>query len=514
MLRTLIGVSISTGIVIGIIILFLPLLNKKFTVKLRYWIWLLLAFRLIIPLNFIFEKPLITLNIPTTIKTTIKTDDLYINSNENSILEKGLMNEKPKVMNEKNEIKNYKINVLFIIWIIGAIGIFSYRFIGYYMFKKSVQRWILYPRNEKAEIILQELKDELNIKTNVTLIISERAPGPLVFGFCHSMILLPNNQYPAKDLKMILKHELIHVKRHDIWYKLILAIAVSIHWFNPFIYVMINNAYRDLELSCDEEVLEGKNLEYRKLYSNAILRAMVIQKVNNNIFSTYLGGKQIMKQRFKNILEQRRKSKGIITFCIVFIIIGSMSGLVACSYNKTNTDLQSEKVSTNSATDEISTVSNEISTASDEIVSPTDVLTTEEAEPSTTQESDPVPNQSISDNETTSKYETEADFLNSPEGVSFQVVAFKCAKAFLSGNLKEVSEYFIDQDNALIVTNNVFDDIDYIILKWTLGDIKTENEINASYQFNVKGEDTVSYLTMSLQKVDDEWKVKEIVEEK
>ena len=73
---------------------------------------------------------------------------------------------------------------------------------------------------------------------------------------------------------MIIEHEKTHKRRGDLWYKLILLAARSIHWFNPLVYVMVNMAQRDLEYSCDYDVCREKDIEFRKKYSMVILKSM------------------------------------------------------------------------------------------------------------------------------------------------------------------------------------------------------------------------------------------------
>ena len=108
------------------------------------------------------------------------------------------------------------------------------------------------------------------------------------------------------------------------------------------------------------------------------------------------------------------------------------------------------------------------------------------------------------------KYDTEADFLNSVEGVAFQAVAYKAAKALLSADAEELAEYLLDPSTAARATRdltNIFDNVEYMFLVWSLDSIKSDSVIQASYRYAVKGEDSVSYVTMELIKEEDIWKV-------
>ena len=70
---------------------------------------------------------------------------------------------------------------------------------------------------------------------------------------------------------MIFRHELIHWRRKDLWYKLLLLAARSIHWFNPLVWRMAKRAERDLEISCDSMAVQGRDAAYRKAQRRSIL---------------------------------------------------------------------------------------------------------------------------------------------------------------------------------------------------------------------------------------------------
>ena len=132
------------------------------------------------------------------------------------------------------------------------------------------------------------------------------------------MVILPDIKYSDSELKVILKHEFMHYKRRDLWYKLLLIIANGMHWFNPIVYFMVRKANRDLEYSCDDDVVKNENMEYRKDYSMTILKSM--ENSRATALSTYLSKSgENEKKRFKNILESKSKKRGLITLIISLI---------------------------------------------------------------------------------------------------------------------------------------------------------------------------------------------------
>lgn len=146
----------------------------------------------------------------------------------------------------------------------------------------------------------------------------------MMIGFFQSKILLPHENYTDEQLDMILTHELIHKKHHDLFFKLLLLFVHAIYWFNPFIYYMTFQINYIMELFCDETVLKNQPISYRTIYSITILQTITNTISRKNIiFSTYFhGGKYQMKQRFYEIMNQNLKKKGtaLFAFFLTFIL--------------------------------------------------------------------------------------------------------------------------------------------------------------------------------------------------
>lgn len=102
---------------------------------------------------------------------------------------------------------------------------------------------------------------------------SERVSGPLTFGVLRPVILTPVfiDWTDEKTLPFVLYHEYVHVRRFDAALKLVLAAALCVHWFNPFVWAMYALANRDMELACDEAVVRRFGRDARLPYVAALL---------------------------------------------------------------------------------------------------------------------------------------------------------------------------------------------------------------------------------------------------
>lgn len=117
-------------------------------------------------------------------------------------------------------------------------------------------------------------------------------------------------------------------------------------------------------------------------------------------------------------------------------------------------------------------------------------------------------NNSTSLSENTLGLELKEKFLNSKEGHDFQVISWKFAKAYLSGDVSMMKNYLIDPENKehYYNTENRFNNVEFLILKLSPKNIN-EDSVIAEYEFLLKGEDSYTYLYLEMKRINNEWKV-------
>lgn len=356
--RQIVEISLTCSLIILAIGLCSKLTLKKYSVKWQYLIWLVLTIRLIIPIT----PHWISVPIPNfetyisnksqeEVTPTVTTKTLTKETVENSTfspLEKISTNSKTEVIqsqienqNKEDTISSTKVNhpiipfdqLLTYVWLIGFILYFSYHFISYFAFLRKIKRWQIHNTDSLAQQTLIKLCEEFKISKRIPLSTCKDITSPMMVGFFHPQIILPPNQYTEHQLNAILKHELVHYKKYDLYYKLILFIANSIHWFNPFVYFMVNAANHSIEMTCDEAVIKNESLSFRQDYSMTILQILQTAKEGKSIsFSTYfIGSKKQLKHRFQNIMNVTNKNKKGISIFILFALLTILTGnLTAC----------------------------------------------------------------------------------------------------------------------------------------------------------------------------------------
>ncbi len=144
---------------------------------------------------------------------------------------------------------HFNENIFTLIYIIGAAAIALYFCIGHI---KTINRCKI---SLPSEAGTDGMKIALDMRRNVDIRTCENAVSPFTYGIFHPVIILPRG-VTGERLRHITGHELVHIKRMDVLRKLLLAIALCIHWTNPAVWLLYALAERDMEITCDEEAVK------------------------------------------------------------------------------------------------------------------------------------------------------------------------------------------------------------------------------------------------------------------
>ena len=126
---------------------------------------------------------------------------------------------------------------------------------------------------------------------------SDRISAPLTYGIFRPVILMPKKMdwKNEKQLQYVLSHEYVHICRYDTVTKLVATLALCIHWFNPFVWVMYILFNRDIELACDESVIRQFGEKSKSAYSLMLI----------NMEATKSGLLPFCNNFSKNAIEER-----------------------------------------------------------------------------------------------------------------------------------------------------------------------------------------------------------------
>lgn len=149
---------------------------------------------------------------------------------------------------------------------------------------------------------------------------SDKISSPLTYGIFRPVILLPKKMDRGNPsaLNFILTHELIHIRRFDGAAKLIFAAALCIHWVNPLVWVMFLLANRDLELSCDQRVIDILGGKEKTSYALTLIHMEERRIQPFSLYSHF--SKLAIEERIEAIMKYKKASVFVTSLAVVLLL--------------------------------------------------------------------------------------------------------------------------------------------------------------------------------------------------
>lgn len=295
-LAGLLNMSITGSFIAAVIILMrVPL--KKAPRKYSYMLWSILGIRLLCPFSFSSAVSLFnTINVDSSegmmgYRITGRLTGSLANANAAA----------PAYSPAAEISGNILPQVLFAVWCAGAAAMFVYSCVSYIRLKRRISGAVMLEKG------VYECSD---------------IPTAFVLGIFRPRIYVPTG-LSDMDRQFIIAHERTHIRRLDHIIKPIALIALSLHWFNPLVWLSFMLMVRDMEISCDEKAVSLFSEDIRKDYANALLNLSV--KQNKLSFGGVLAfGESSIGQRIKNVLSPKKPTLWITIAAIAGLVIAAV----------------------------------------------------------------------------------------------------------------------------------------------------------------------------------------------
>ena len=227
-----------------------------------------------------------------------------------------------------NSAKNVPLTgLLFLLWASGMTGYTTLQIVKYKKFYRLVRRWRHETtRSDYARLLADECA-ALGVK-RPQLLLCEAVGTPMMTGLFHPVLLLPHEDYEPAALRFILRHELCHLKRHDLAYKLVLTAANAVHWFDPLVYWMLRQADEDVELACDSRATEGMTHAERTAYGETLLAAVQAKIAPVPMTTSFGSTAERLKRRLANVLGGKKR-RGLWLAALAIAAVAASALLIA-----------------------------------------------------------------------------------------------------------------------------------------------------------------------------------------
>ena len=346
---------LGTVIILLIVVLRAVLINRlpKKTFLILWWIALI---RLLVPFSIKSVTSIYSLlqsiySDINPVRTAQTTTFLPIHGN---------MTEIANGLSEAMVQRTESISILSVIWLAGLLLCFGFFAVSYIKCYREF-RFSLPVEND----ILEAWKEKHPLKRSLSIRQTETIAAPLSYGVIRPVILMPKNTEWKNiyQLRYVLEHEYVHIRRLDMLTKLIMIAAVCIHWFNPLVWVMYILFNRDLELSCDETVVRRFGMDIKSVYATALISMEEKKSGLTPLCNSF--SKNAIEERIRAIMKIKKTSKFAVMISAVLVICVTGGFATSASSLEKNTETAQENGETTVALNEVNIREDESLSSSD-----------------------------------------------------------------------------------------------------------------------------------------------------
>lgn len=297
----LLNISIMTGWVV-LVVLLLRVLLKKAPAWVRCALWGIVGLRLVWPFHISSPVSLIpsrhTLpygqlyDYTPELNTGIDVLDEVINPGFTQAFES-------EIANSVNPLQVW-LELAGWVWLLGMVVMAVYAAVSFLRLRRRVA---------------------VSMPLEGQVYLCDRLDSPFILGLLRPRIYLPSGCEEAQKAH-ILAHENCHLARKDHWWKPLGFALLTVHWFNPLLWLAYILLCRDMELACDERVIRQMTPQEKKAYSEVLLRYSISKA---GIGACPLAfGEVGVKQRIKAVLDYKKPVLWIVIAAIVVCAIAAV----------------------------------------------------------------------------------------------------------------------------------------------------------------------------------------------
>ena len=311
----ILNLSISGSFLILAVCL-LRLIFKKAPKTFNLICWALVFFKLILPIKIESNLSLapsgntIPQNILYEAKPNIDSGFTVINNAVNPIISESLAANPGDSVNPIQVLMLVGSNI----WLLGALALLIYAVISF---------------------ILLKIKVKASIKAYENVYYCDYIDTPFVLGVFDPKIFLPSG-ISENEAEIVIMHEKAHIKRFDHLTKILAFVCLSIHWFNPLVWLSYHLFSKDIEAAADEYVVKDKDALLKKAYSETLLNLSIKRRI---LVCPLAFGEIGVKERVKSILNFKRPTVWAVILSIIICILLAVFFIPSRSETSSVTDI-------------------------------------------------------------------------------------------------------------------------------------------------------------------------------
>ena len=308
----LLNMSLTASVAI-VFVLLLRLMLKKAPKVISYALWAVVLFRLLCPISIESSFSLFGLmDAPTKGSTTLTTNIEYVPEDIvhtehpavalpipgiSNVINSTLPSGREQLVADPLEAP---VTFATYVWLAGVLVMAAYSVISYRRLRQKL-------------LTASPLRDNIYLADEIT--------SPFVMGLIRPKIYLPS-EMDEREQAYIIRHEQHHIRRGDHIIKALAFLALSIHWFNPLVWVAFIYSSKDMEMSCDEAVVKKMGDGILADYTASLLSLATGKQIIAGMPLAF--GEGDTKSRIRNLANWRKPAFWVVLISVVACIASAV----------------------------------------------------------------------------------------------------------------------------------------------------------------------------------------------
>jgi beta-lactamase regulating signal transducer with metallopeptidase domain len=314
----LLAASLRASLLVFAVLLIQAALRRHLSARMRYALWLPVLAVLLIPvlpqsrwsIEYAFQSPPQPVQITQTVSAPTMAEPVPVAFAA------------PTTTSEPIDWQR----ILLITWLCGSAGLLVFGSISFMLTLRRFKQ-ARHPASEALLTTLEQIAAEIRLRHIPRVLIASSIRSPAVTGLMRPTLLLPaqfDHEFTPAEARLILKHELMHLKRGDLPLNALMCLLIALHWFNPLLWIAFFKIRADREAACDAQVLHDAPNDRRIAYGHALLKvetAFCPRGLSLGFVGIFQRG-SALRSRIQSIAVHRAPHpvmKAIIALCIVLM---------------------------------------------------------------------------------------------------------------------------------------------------------------------------------------------------
>lgn len=211
-----------------------------------------------------------------------------------------------------------------LVWLSVACLLMADRIVKYVKTVRLISGYIDMKMTDREELFLAGIKEQYGIRRRVLLYQGEPGRSSMTFGIVRPIILC-GREIGSRDSELIVRHEMVHIRRLDAFWKMLLQLAKFLHWYNPAMWLLLDEFDRVCEISCDEAAVRGLPEEDRKRYVRLLIEEAQEAEEARGFSIKWKAGfgpkMKRVKERMDNLMRKKKWNRfaaGTLVAALIF----------------------------------------------------------------------------------------------------------------------------------------------------------------------------------------------------